>query len=148
MVRKKSVKYTAQEFLELYHYNEMELERIQQTIVQKRQSAYGVSGIAYDGEKVQSSGKNPSEERIYKYLQSVEKFEKQIEEINRQQEEIHNAIEKVQNMRYKQILRYRYLSGLNMSLVASLMNYSEVHTSRLHKSAIDEFAAVNGLDVM
>lgn len=147
MVRKK-IKYTAQEYLELYRYNEMELDRIQQTITQKRQSAYGVSGIAYDGDKVQSSGKNPSEERIYKYLQSVEKYEKQIEEINQQQDEIRRAIEKVQNMRYKQILRYRYLSGLNIALVANLMNYSEVHTSRLHKSAIDEFAAVNGLNVM
>lgn len=146
MVRKKTLKYTAQEYLDLYRYNEMELERIQQTIAQKRQSAYGVSGIAYDSDKVQSSGKNPSEERIYKYLQSVEKYEEQIKKINAQQEDIRASIDKVKDMRLRQILRYRYLSGLNLALVANLMSYSEVHMSRLHKSAVEEFARINGYE--
>lgn len=146
MVRKK-IKYTAQEILELYRYNEMELERIKDQIIQKRESAYSVSGIAYDSEKVQSSGKNPSEERVLKYLQSIEKYEAQIKAINAQQEQIRAGIERVRDMRLRQVLRYRYLSGLNLALVANLMSYSEVHMSRLHKSAVEEFAKENSLEL-
>lgn len=105
---------------------------------EERAAAYAslFSSSSGDGEKVQKSMLNTTDERYIKYLEYDERLKKQIDKLYDIKNEIHTLINNVDDARLRLVLRMRYLNFMRWEAIAEKMNYEIRQIYRLHKKAL------------
>ncbi len=92
---------------------------------------------AGSGEKVQTSKRNTSEDRLVNYAAYSELIDKRIDELYAIKTEIAEAINKVEDNTLRTLLILRYIKFYTWEQIALSMNYSYVHVVyNLHSKAL------------
>lgn len=89
-------------------------------------------------EKVQESRGNSVEDRLVTYADYCREIDKHKTELFRILKEITEAIMKVEDPTLRNLLIYRYLDFETWEQVAVNINYSYMHTCRLHSAALEK----------
>lgn len=96
-----------------------------------------------DGERVQASQRNTSEECYIAYAEYERIIEERLKELYDVKSEIVQAISEIKNNVFRQLLTLRYISFYTWERIAEEMNYSYVHVvNRLRKSAFLEIKEI------
>lgn len=96
-----------------------------------------------DGERVQASQRNTSEECYIAYAEYERIIEERLKELYDVKSEIVQAISEIENNVFRQLLTLRYISFYTWERIAEEMNYSYVHVvNRLRKSAFLEIKEI------
>lgn len=126
---------TVQEWLNRGWHVEREIKRL----TKARAAAYGaLLGVGeQDGEKVQTSKKNVTEERYLKYLAYDEQLDKSIDELYEVRQEIFQVINEIEDNRLRELLIARYISFHKWEEIADALCYDIRHVFRLHRLALE-----------
>ena len=65
-----------------------------------------------------------------------------INELNRTKAEILDAISRLDDQRYRFVLKYYYIDGMNLEKIAVEMNYSFPHIKRIRREAIESIKMI------
>lgn len=100
-----------------------------------------------DGERVQASQRNTSEECYIAYAEYERIIEERLKELYDVKSEIVQAISEIENNVFRQLLTLRYISFYTWERIAEEMNYSYVHVvNRLHKKALLEIITLRVIE--
>lgn len=89
-----------------------------------------------DGEKVQTSRRNTTEERYVKYIEYTELLEKEVKRLIDIKIETERAIERVDNGIQRRVLRMRYIEFKHWEDIAEALCYEVRNVYRIHKAAL------------
>ena len=92
--------------------------------------------------KVQSSPTEKLEDIYVELAEYANRIQVKSDELLRLKLQLSEQIEKVENHKSRQLLRYRYLIGMNWEEVAYHMGYEVRHITRLHGQALIDFEHV------
>lgn len=93
----------------------------------------------YDGESVQGTRDPHKYDRL---AELDEKIDQRIDQLVAVKQEIMDAIAQVEDSRYRTLLTERYMEFRTWEQIAVDMNYSYMHTCRLHGEALRELEKV------
>jgi len=129
------------------HANEETIHRINQEILIMRESILSLRGIAYDGDRVQTSAHDALSDQVARLIDSTDEFRAQLLSLydaNRQmQEEVRlrsSQIADVPEPKLRDILHKIYVEGKNMVQVSHEMSYVYHYACALHREALARFA--------
>ena len=89
------------------------------------------------GNKKQHGHYSKVENTVIKILSAEESLEKDLKELSGLTEKFKTVLDGIDDVRYKELLTYRYLCGNTWEQVAEKMDYSFVHVAnRLHPKAV------------
>ncbi len=125
---------TVKEWLKRAYHKDMELESLRA----EQASAYAalIYRTAPTNDKVQSNNQWTEENKRIKYLSYGEKIDECIAEAFEIRREITSFIGQLSDIRHRIILRSHYILHETIEQTAEFMKYTERHTHRLHKEAL------------
>ncbi len=91
---------------------------------------------ALGGERVQSSAKNSSEEKIITYANYSAEIEKRVMKLCKYRLDMINLISKLENPIHRTILFDRYINCLSWEEIACRLEMTKRHIYRLHGKAL------------
>ncbi len=98
---------------------------------------------APNGEKVQTSQKNTSEEKFLNYASYSDMVDSRIDELYAIKQEILAAVNKLSDSTLRTLLIARYINFQTWEQIAVKMNYSYVHiVHNLHPKALNEISKI------
>ncbi|NLZ46487.1 MAG: DUF1492 domain-containing protein [Clostridiales bacterium] len=130
---------TQKEYLNQYRAIDKEIDALldEQKRLRSIAEKSGASSI------IDGTAKSPKNDNSAPFERIVDKIIEIENEINQKidlklnlQKEINASIERVDDDTLRTLLRYRYLCGMTFEQVAVRMNYSYMHTCRLHGRAL------------
>jgi DNA-directed RNA polymerase specialized sigma subunit len=95
-----------------------------------------------DGEKVQTSRKNTSEDKYINYSAYSELIDKRVDELYAIKCEILAAINKIDDSIMRKMLIMRYIKFYSWNKVAARLKYSKRQLYRLHEKALKKIKDV------
>ena len=110
-----------------------------------KDAAYSAQAIRYDGERIQNTGKNTTEERIFRYLDKSQEIEDIIERYLAKKDELICQIEGLadsteeNSQNYATLLYKRYVECERLEQISVEMGYSYEWTRHMHKAALKAF---------
>lgn len=126
---------TVKEWLNRGYRLEREIRRLSNERVKAYERIFERGGN--DGEKVQTSKTNRTEELYARYLEYDEKLNKRIDELYRVKAEILTAVDAVEDSLLREILIARYINFQKWETIADMVGYDVRHVYRLHRRALD-----------
>ena len=93
-----------------------------------------------DGMPRSSSGSNPVESKVIKYITLEKHYKAQLEKLVDAQEAIERMIEPLEPTE-RMLARFRYIDGLSWENVSNKMSYSWRQTHRIHGRMLDHLVA-------
>lgn len=121
------------------------VNRRKEQLAELKDAAYSAKAICYDGERIQNTGKNTTEERIFRYLDKSQEIEDIIErylakkdELIRQIEGLADSMEE-NSQNYATLLYKRYVECERLEQISIEMGYSYIHIRRMHREALKAF---------
>ena len=117
-------------------------EEINTLLEEERRAFDNASRItsASDGERVQSSTGNSSEQRFINYTEYAMLIDGYIEKLTAIKEEIFVAIYKVENSTYRTLLIKRYIQFKTWETIAEEMHYEVRWVHKLHGRALKKIS--------
>ncbi|MCQ4921873.1 hypothetical protein NE686_02135 [Tissierella carlieri] len=132
-------KYKAVEKL-LYNYkmSEISIENMKEEI-KRLEREDGLTAINYDSVKISPTFKisSSTESTMLSILEKIDYLRHSIERISEKLESIDRAMEGLNEVE-RLVIEKRYIEGLQWWQVAHLVKYSEVHSKRIRKKAINK----------
>lgn len=104
------------------------------------QATYTVGGT--EGDKVQTSRKNVSENRFVNYASYSEMIDNRIDELYLIKQEILQAVNRLGDGVFRTLLVARYINFKTWEQIAVEMNYSWSQTHRLHGKALKKMEGI------
>lgn len=108
--------------------------------------SYQLRAVAYDSMKVQTSDLSDPTARVATEL--VDRLQELSERVNREIDELvdlkrqaEEAIDRLAVPEHREVMRLRYLVGLDWQEVAERMNYSLQHVFRLHGKSLTKMCS-------
>lgn len=93
--------------------------------------------------KVQTSGRNSTEDAIHKYIEYQEKLNKRLDKLFEVKNEIIDAITRVDNTDYRTLLELRYLRFMTWEKIAEEMDMSDRWVrSTLHRHSLEAVSKI------
>lgn len=116
------------------------LEREVRRLTDERARAYAriFSCAPADGERVQTSRSNVTEEKYAQYLEYDARLNERIDELYAVKSEILEAILTVENNTLREVLIARYINFQRWEEIADSMGYVVRHVLRLHGRALNK----------
>ena len=87
--------------------------------------------------KVQTSGRNSTENAIHKYIEYQEKLNKRLDKLFEVKNEIIDVIARVDNTDYRTLLELRYLRFMTWEKIARELHLDLRYVYRLHGAALN-----------
>jgi len=128
---------TAKEYLKQIRIISAKIDNLKMEIVDI-ESKLGVQGISYDKIPSTPNGEDHRSKYIYKLIELRDKYLDECRTLAEKREEIIHTIHKIDDIRFQQVLYYRYVQGKTFEDISDLMGYSLVHIHRLHGWALQK----------
>lgn len=134
---------TTKEYLQQITNHERLAQMYMRQIAALRAQMYGVKGISYEKDKVQTSPDDNMINLIAKADELTRKWMETAEQLIREKEEIVMQIGMVEHPSYRWVLTYRYVDGMRWTQVAAAMGLTDMrHLYRMHGRALRAFEKV------
>lgn len=133
---------TTKEWLNRGHKLDNEINAL---LKEQHEAFTKATGFNYnaDGEKVQTSKRNTSEDRFINYASYSELIDSRIDELYAIKQEILSVINKVDDSVLRTLLVEKYINFHTWEQISCDMNYSYVHVvHNLHPKALDEISKI------
>jgi len=109
------------------------------------QSMSAASFSHVPGSKNKYSRRSKTENSAVKILSAEENLMQDIKELSALTEKFSSVLDNIDDIRYKELLTYRYICGDTWEQIAEKMDYSYIHVAnRLHPQAV---RILNGFDL-
>lgn len=128
---------TAKEYLKQIRSISAKIENLKMEIVDI-ESKLGVQGISYDKIPSTPNGEDHRSKYIYKLIELRDKYLDECRTLAEKRADIIHTIHKIDDIRFQQVLYYRYVQGKTFEDISDLMGYSLVHIHRLHGWALQK----------
>lgn len=130
----------AKEYLEQPLMLERTIRNRQKEAEDLRHELTGVRAVTFE----EHYSPNPNTHSPHEYaLLRIAELEDQIREYRKEQivlmSDVGRSIDQLSDFKEQQVLRYRYLSFLNVDQIARRMNYSPRWIKKLHSRALESF---------
>lgn len=132
---------TAKEYLQQLDTLRDEIESTNLALEKIFTEAQGIKAIVYDKDKVQVSPDNHSENFMIKLAELGEDYARMQMRFKLERDKRIAMINSLANPIHVRILRKRYIDGKTFEEIAVALHYTYRHVTRLHGSALQEFAA-------
>ena len=132
---------TAKEYLQQLDTLRDEIESTNLALEQIFTEAQGIKAIVYNKDKVQVSPDNHSENFMIKLAELGEDYARMQMRFKLERDKRIAMINSLANPIHVRILRKRYIDGKTFEEIAVALHYTYRHVTRLHGSALQEFAA-------
>ena len=132
---------TAKEYLQQLDTLRDEIESTNLALEKIFTEAQGIKAIVYDKDKVQVSPDNHSENFMIKLAELGEDYARMQMRFKLERDKRIAMINSLANPVHVRILRKRYIDGKTFEEIAVALHYTYRHVTRLHGSALQEFAA-------
>jgi hypothetical protein len=132
---------TAKEYLQQLDTLRDEIESTNLALEKIFTEAQGIKAIVYDKDKVQVSPDNHSENFMIKLAELGEDYVRMQMRFKLERDKRIAMINSLANPVHARILRKRYIDGKTFEEIAVALHYTYRHVTRLHGSALQEFAA-------
>lgn len=96
----------------------------------------------YSNERVSTTKRNGSEEKLVKLADKSKEIDIKIDELIDFKITTGDYITELEDERHRVILRERYINGLSFREIAKIVGYTERHLHRIHGEALLEFQKV------
>ncbi len=123
-------------------------KEINEMIEMRDKAFYSACGSvkAADGEKVQTSRRNSTEEKFAEYAQCTAIIDKRIDELYQYRQKMLEKIKRVDNSEYRALLIARYINCKTWEKVAEDMHYMVRNIYNLHEQALKALSLVIGIN--
>ena len=124
------------------------LDRIINDLIKEKDRALYCAcraSMPYDGDGVQSSLKNTTENKFIQYSDYSKKIDEEIERLLIIKQDILQVINAIDNSIYKDILIKRYLLFYSWEKIAEEMHYSRMQINRLHGIALQKIKMLHNV---
>ena len=125
------------EFLQQYHWAELEERRLEREIERWRSRAEKVTP-AYSQAPASGGDVRPGEDVLLRLGDLAVELTHQRDKLIRLRRKIGAAIDAVPDARLRELLRLRYIDGLAWGRIAVQMGYSYKQVCRLHGTALEK----------
>ena len=132
---------TAKEYLQQLDTLRDEIESTNLALEKIFTEAQGIKAIVYDKDKVQVSPDNHSENFMIKLAELGEDYARMQMRYKLERDKRIAMINNLANPIHVRILRKRYIDDKTFEEIAVALHYTYRHVTRLHGSALQEFAA-------
>ena len=132
---------TAKEYLQQLDTLRDEIESTNLALEKILTEAQGIKAIVYEKDKVQDSPDNHSENFMIKLAELGEDYARMQMRYKLERDKRIAMINSLANPIHVRILRKRYIDGKTFEEIAVALHYTYRHVTRLHGSALQEFAA-------
>lgn len=102
------------------------------------ESKLGVQGISYDKISMTRSADDKMSRYIYKLIDLRDEYIRECERLLEARRDIVSNIQKMDDIRFQQVLYYRYIKEKRWEDIAELMGYDISHIHRLHGGALQD----------
>ena len=132
----KTVQRTPKEFLAKYRDLGQSIDAKNQQILELRTQAVRL-GSSNFGSRVQHTRNDRMSRAVAEIIDLMGEIEVEVLRRKTAMQEIERAIEQVEDGAQREVLRWRYLTNLNMEEIAGKMGYSRMQVSRIHGRALE-----------
>lgn len=135
----------AKEYLEQLRTIRDNLARRREQLEELREEAYSAQAIRYDSDRVQNTGKNTTEEKIFRFLDKSQEVEDVIAKYLARKDQLIGQIEGLADLpdpnshNYATLLYKRYVECKKLEEISLEMGYSYIHIRRMHREALKVF---------
>lgn len=132
---------TPKEFLARYRDLGQSIDAKNQQILELRTQAVRL-GSSNFGSRVQHTRNDRMSRSVAEIIDLMREIELEVFRRKAAMREIEGAIEQVKDGAQREVLRWRYLTNLNMEEIAGKMGYSRMQVSRIHGRALETIRSV------
>jgi DNA-directed RNA polymerase specialized sigma subunit len=132
---------TAKEYLQQLDTLRDEIESTNLALEKIFTEAQGIKAITYDKDRVQVSPSNHAENFMIKLAELGDEYAQMQMQYKLERDKRIAMINALSNPIHVRILRKRYIDGKTFEEIAVALHYTYRHVTRLHGSALQEFAA-------
>lgn len=131
---------TAKEYLSQAIYLRSKIRRADELIAEIHLKAENAGGIRYDKPSIMSS---PTNDKLINYMADLEQAEAKSRNLRAEYYHtysvIRDQIDQIQPQLYSELLALRYLDGLDLSKISTILRYSYDRIKHLHGLALNTF---------
>ena len=129
---------TAEQYLSQAYLLDCVINSHVEEVERLKRLAESMPTTRFDKERVKGGQQTQSKmaDLVIKYVDMERQINEEIDQYICLKQEIRDTINAVEDVRYRNLLTYKYLLGYTLDRIAGLMNYSERQIIRLHKDAL------------
>ena len=127
---------TAKEYLKQIRSISAKIENLKMEIMDI-ESKLGVQGISYDKIPSTPNGDDHRSKYIYKLIELRDKYLDECQTLAEKRADIINLIHKVEDIRFQQVLYFRYVMCMKWEDIGERMGYDDRYVLKLHGYALD-----------
>ena len=131
---------TAKEYLQQVRRLRIRMETLADRAQAFRMKVEGIKAVTYDGDRVQTSTVNRTEEMVSRLVDLEARYANALAAYNDAVLEREQRIEAIEDDRQEAVLLLRYIMEMGWEDIAERLGYSYRNVTRLHGKALNAFA--------